>query len=199
MTEYIRQLMEALPEVRPDMISRSFAAVVVLVVAMIVYWSLTRSLTGLLSKHRLSENTYTILRKLCRWTIFPIAVLLIAQQFGLLENLWAAVTAILAMIAIGFVAVWSVLSNTLCSVILMIARPFNIGDEIEFPGEEVGGKVINFNLIFTTLRDGDDYLVQVPNNTFFQKPIRRKIGTSTMRLGEQADRNEHADRQDHAA
>ncbi len=199
MTEYIRQLMEALPEVRPDMISRSFAAVVVLVVAMIVYWSLTRSLAGLLSKHRLSENTYTILRKLCRWTIFPIAVLLIAQQFGLLENLWAAVTAILAMIAIGFVAVWSVLSNTLCSVILMIARPFNIGDEIEFPGEEVGGKVINFNLIFTTLRDGDDYLVQVPNNTFFQKPIRRKIGTSTMRLGEQADRNEHADRQDHAA
>ncbi len=192
MTEYIRQLMEALPDVKPDMISRFFAAVVVLVVALIVYWSLTRSLAGLLSKHRLSENTYTILRKLCRWTIFPIAVLLIAQQFGLLENLWAAVTAILAMIAIGFVAVWSVLSNTLCSVILMIARPFNIGDEIEFPGEEVGGKVINFNLIFTTLRDGDDYLVQVPNNTFFQKPIRRKIGTSTMRLGEQADRKEHA-------
>lgn len=192
MTEYLQKLMESLPAVQPDTISRALAGLVVLVVGLIVYWSVTRSLSGLLHKRRLSENTFTLMRRLCRWTIFPIALLLVAQQFGLLENLWAAVTAVLAMVAIGFVAVWSVLSNTLCSVILMISRPFNVGDEIDFPGEAFGGRVINFNLIFTTLRDDDGYLVQIPNNLFFQKPIRRKVGQTTVRLGEQADRQEHA-------
>lgn len=192
MGEYLQQIVDALPEVQPETVSRVAAALIVLVIAFVVYWSVTRSLAGLHVKQKLSENTHVLLRRLCRWTIFPVTVLLAAQQFGLLENLWAALTAVLAMVAIGFVAVWSVLSNTLCSVILMIARPFNVGDEIEFPGDELGGKVINFNLIFTTLRDSDGYLVQVPNNTFFQKPIRRKVGQGTVRLGEQADRAEHA-------
>jgi small-conductance mechanosensitive channel len=192
MSDYLQQLENALPQVSPEILTRAAAALVVLLIAFVVYWSLVRSMATLRAKHKLSENTFVLLRRLCRWTIFPVMVLLAAQQFGMLENLWAAVTAMLAMIAIGFVAVWSVLSNTLCSVILMISRPFNIGDEVEFPGEEVGGKVIDFNLIFTTLRDGEGYLIQVPNNIFFQKPIRRKVGQSTMRLGEQADRTEHA-------
>jgi len=192
MNDFYQQLADALPNVSAETLQNTAAALLVLLIGLVVYWSVTRSLSGLHVKQKLSENTFVLLRRLCRWTIFPVTVLLAAQQFGLLPNLWAAMTAVLAMVAIGFVAVWSVLSNTLCSVILMIARPFNVGDEIEFPGDELGGKVINFNLIFTTLRDGDGYLIQVPNNTFFQKPIRRKVGQSTVRLDEQADRQEHA-------
>lgn len=192
MRQYIKQLAEALPNVSPELLSRAVAAAAVLLIAVAVYWSLTRSLAGLHANRKLSENTFVLLRRLCRWTVFPVMVLLAAQQFGLLENLWAAMTAMLAMVAIGFVAVWSVLSNTLCSVILMIARPFNVGDEVEFPEDSLGGRVINFNLIFTTLRDHQGYLIQVPNNMFFQKAIRRRVGETTVRLGDQADRHEHA-------
>jgi small-conductance mechanosensitive channel len=101
---------------------------------------------------------------------------------------WASLTAVLALVAVGFVAVWSVLSNAFCSVMLMVSRPFNVGDTIEIPGEGWGGKVIDFNLIFTTLRDEQGVMLQVPNNLFFQKPIRRVIGVNTIPLDQQADR-----------
>ena len=192
MADIQQQLAELLPELSAATISRTLAAATVLTIAVVLYWMIARSLSTLHTKRRLSEQTFVLLRRLTRWSLFPIMILLAAQQFGLLENLWAAMTAMLAMVAIGFVAVWSVLSNTLCSVILMVARPFNVGDDIEIPADELGGKVINFNLIFTTLRDPDGYLVQVPNNTFFQKPIKRRVGEMTVNLGDQADRNSHA-------
>ena len=117
-----------------------------------------------------------------------MAILLVLQAFGVMPNVWASVTAVLAMVAVGFVAVWSVLSNAFCSVVLMIVRPFNVGDSIEIPGDTWRGKVIDFNMIFTTLRDDDGSLLQVPNNLFFQKPIRRIIGSNTISLDQQADR-----------
>lgn len=69
------------------------------------------------------------------------------QQFGVMENAWATLTAFLAMVAIGFVAVWSVLSNSFCSVVLMMSRPFDVGDTVEVSGQALRGKVIDFNLI----------------------------------------------------
>ena len=97
-------------------------------------------------------------------------------------------TAAFAIIGIGFVAVWSVLSNAFCSIVLMLSRPFNVGDWIEFPADNVRGKVVDFNLVFTTLRDDDGSFVQIPNNLFFQKVLRRHVGSETRTLDQQADR-----------
>jgi small-conductance mechanosensitive channel len=82
---------------------------------------------------------------------------------------------VLAMVAIGFVAVWSILSNTLCTIIIMIFRPFSVGDEIEFAGDPVKGRVIDLNFFYTTLDAGDGSVLQVPNNMFFQKVVRRRV------------------------
>jgi small-conductance mechanosensitive channel len=84
------------------------------------------------------------------------------------------------MIAVGFIAVWSVLSNLLCSILLVIFRPFQLGDEIEITepvgGSSLRGKVMKFNVMYTTLLediDGDKVTTNIPNNIFFQKAIRR--------------------------
>jgi small-conductance mechanosensitive channel len=97
-----------------------------------------------------------------------------------------------AMIAIGFVAVWSVLSNILCTLMLLIFRPFRVGDEVEIvdPAMTAGlsGVVRNINLMFTTLRtsnDGEVIDTQIPNNLFFQKLVRKKIGENTFSLEKQ--------------
>ena len=62
--------------------------------------------------------------------------------------------------------------------------------ELEIAGDGLRGRVIDFNLIYTTLRDDDGSLLQVPNNQFFQKPIRRIVGTETRTLDQQADREQ---------
>jgi len=67
-----------------------------------------------------------------------------------------------------------VLSNTLCTLMIMLFRPFGVGDEVEFTGEPVKGRVIDLNFIYTTLDADDGSVLQVPNNLFFQKVVRRR-------------------------
>ena len=97
-----------------------------------------------------------------------------------------------AMIAIGFVAVWSVLSNVSCTVIMLIARPFNIGDEIEFAGEPIKGRVVDLNFVYTTLQDEEGRLQQIPNNLFFQKMIKRRLNPLPVTLAAQLSSKQRA-------
>jgi len=178
----------SLPGATSGWLGPVLAAAIIVALLFLAYWWLARTIGALERKGRLSKLTVALLRRIAFWTACLFGALLVLQQFGLLDNAWAALTAILAMVAIGFVAVWSVLSNSLCSVLLMITKPFNVGDEVELPADNLRGKVIDFNLIFTTLRDTDGSLVQVPNNTFLQKPIRCRTGGGTVTLDQQADR-----------
>ena len=85
------------------------------------------------------------------------------------------ITTAFAMVAIGFVAVWSVLSNFFSTFIIMIFRPFSMGDEIEFPGDGVKGTVRSIGVYYTTLLDENDATAyQVPNNIFFQKVLKKR-------------------------
>jgi len=43
---------------------------------------------------------------------------------------------------------------------------------------------VDFNLLFTTLRGNRNDLIQVPNNTFFQTPIRRQVKRAATDLNE---------------
>ena len=97
----------------------------------------------------------------------------------------------MGLIAIGFVAVWSVLSNIACSLMLVIFKPFRIGDTIEIvetaAGPNVAGRVTDLTLMYVVLReeqaDGTVQMVQVPNNLFFQKLVRRRAGRRSVVVG----------------
>ena len=125
-------------------------------------------------------------RALITWIVFFAAIVLILQTLGLnINGMWAILSTLFAMVAIGFVAMWSVLSNTLCTLLILIFRPFAIGDEIEFPGEPVKGRVIDLNFIYTTLEGEPGVVVQIPNNLFFQKVVKRRHDAAPVSLAEQ--------------
>ena len=92
------------------------------------------------------------------------------------------ISTVLAMVAIGFFAVWSLLSHTTATIILIILHPFSVGDDIELPSENVKCRVIDLNFFFTTLIIHDGSQWRVPNNLFFQKVIKRQSGGSTISL-----------------
>jgi small-conductance mechanosensitive channel len=162
------------------------ALLLVLVVAL-VYKLLERGTDKLRDHGRLSHDIAFVLQRLLRWAAVIIGAVLVLGWLGFLENAWATVTAVLALVAIGFVATWSILSNVLCSIVLLLMRPFSVGDRIELPGQDLGGRVVNFTLVFTILSDDDGHLIQIPNNLFFQQPIRRRPGSETVELSEQID------------
>lgn len=152
-----------------------------IVVAWLVFHLFSRGLSKIGNRGLLPAELHRIMRSLTKWLILIVLLLVVLGLFGIsVANFWAALSGVLVLLAIGFVAVWSLLSNLLCSVLLLIFAPFRIEDEIEIqdPGSpvKVRGHVLDINMMFTTLRVTDESemesLLRVPNNVFFQKYVR---------------------------
>ena len=164
-----------LSDILPALLTAVPSALVIILSAMLLNFFASRGLQLLASKTSFTNEELHPVRRVLKWTITVIAAVLVFGAFGLnVGGMWGVLSTILAMVAIGFVAVWSVLSNTLCTLIIMIFRPFSVGDEIELAGEPVKGRVIDLNFIYTSLDAGDGTVMQVPNNLFFQKVLRRR-------------------------
>jgi small-conductance mechanosensitive channel len=167
--------------------------IVIVVGAMLVYLFASKGLGSVQKRGYLPPPLVATLRGVLRWTAVVAGILLVLQSWGVLGNIFVALTTVLALVAIGFVAVWSILSNALCSLILIVARPFRVGDTLEFPPDGIAGKVVNFNLLFTTLQTDDGSFLQVPNNVFFQRIILRKPGEEAIDLDRQLYEEENAE------
>jgi small-conductance mechanosensitive channel len=111
-----------------------------------------------------------------RWLAIGAAAVIALLALGIdLEGLWSTLAAALSLVAIGFVAMWSILSHMLASILIVIFRPFEVGDRVELIGDDpVVGEVTDLNPVYTTLRTADGGILQVPNNLFFQKAVKRQ-------------------------
>ncbi len=146
---------------------------------------LTRGLTRLATRYPFPPELLLPLRGGIRWFIIGGALIMVLERFGVSATvLWTAFSGFVAVAAIAFFAMWSVLSNLLCSVLIMTVGPFRLGDMVELVESlekpVVKGRVIDINLLFTTLEEssesGTGAIVQVPNSLFFQKVLRRWRG-----------------------
>ncbi len=165
----------------------------ILVVGSIVLYLLLQSIRFLSKRVFSTPLTFRPLRVVVKWAgIFIIVGLLINRIFAI--DLMSIIVGGLALVAIGVVAVWSILSHTTATFLLIMLRPFRIHDWITFPGEDVGGKVIDLNLFYTLLDNEEGEHFIIPNNQFFQKTIKHIPGkrTEKIELFEQLDRSEPA-------
>ena len=95
------------------------------------------------------------------------------------ENAWVSIAGFMGLIAIGFFAVWSILSNIFAGVILFFFRPFKVDDNIEIVPDGISGRVKDINGFFVVLRDEQGNLTHVPNNMFYQKIVKTLSDTDS--------------------
>ncbi len=134
----------------------------------------------------LTELDLLPFRRLSRWIVHIIALVLILGVFGFeISGIWAMVSTVLGLVAIGFVAVWSLLSNISSTLLILLLRPFQIGDDIELADDSVQGRVIDLNFFFITLLNHEGKFFQIPTNLFFQKAIKRKQNAYIVSLSHQ--------------
>lgn len=89
------------------------------------------------------------------------------------ENIYIFITSTLALIAIGFVAVWSILSNVFAAVLLVFNKELVKGNKtIQIMPDNIEGKVKDITLLYTIIEDKKGDLYQIPNNMIFQKIIK---------------------------
>ena len=161
------------------------AGVIIVLAAFLISRVLRRVIHTLRESRSLSNNMANRLQTFRQRVIVTVTLLVLMQVAGVFDNAWAFISTALLTVALGFVAAWSILSNATAAVLVLILRPFRIGDTVELmdpTGEPMGGKVTDMNLMFTTLtlppEEGDSpdrpMLLNVPNNLFFQRVLRTR-------------------------
>lgn len=144
----------------------------------------------------LPPTALVLLRNFLRWAIWIGAILFMLDLFGLpIRVLWAGFLSIALLVAVAFVASWSVLSNILSAILLLTFSRARIGDIVELRDtkqDEIGmrGKIIDINLFFVTLQElnadktvsDKPPLTQVPCHLFFYRVTRCWRGEYTQPL-----------------
>ncbi|MBL9191973.1 MAG: mechanosensitive ion channel [Opitutaceae bacterium] len=166
---------------------RLIESIVIGGIALILFFGLRGKILRFAQWAGLPRLAFAPVRLMLRYAILVVGSALILSLWGFqLGTIIALLGTVLGLVAIGFVAVWSVLSNFLCAFVLVLFKPFSVGDEVELTGGEgVKGKVIDLSLIFTTLEVSPEETVLVPNNTFFQRSFKRRVGAVTIGLDHQ--------------
>lgn len=136
------------------------------------------------TRYQWADEAVLGLRRLVSIVVLAAAAIGVMQALGVSGTvLWTAFTGFAAVAAVAFFAAWSVLSNLFCTVLILTTRPFRLHDHVELleGGDKPGlrGEVIDINFVYTTLRedtgegDAPGSVLQVPNNLFFQRTLRR--------------------------
>ena len=90
-----------------------------------------------------------------------------------IKNAWTAITGILALVAVAFFAVWSLIGNILAGVLLYFTSPFKVEDYIEIMPDEIRGQVLMIYTFYTVLIDDCGNYIMIPNSMFFQKYVKK--------------------------
>lgn len=135
-------------------------ALVVLLVGLWLAGFVDRKLRAVLSKsEKMDETVSGFLASLGKYTVIIFTFIIILEQFGVETTSLVAVLGA-AGLAIGL-ALQGTLSNLAAGVMLLIFRPFKVGDFVDVSGE--AGTVKAISLFTTSLDTGDNVRITIPN------------------------------------
>ncbi|MBF0275643.1 MAG: mechanosensitive ion channel [Nitrospinae bacterium] len=157
---------------------RVLSALAIFVIGRIVVSILVKGLEKFMKKTGMEETLWKFASNLAR--IFLLTVVIIAA----LGSLGIETTSLVAIIgaaglAVGF-ALKDSLSNFSSGVMLIIFRPFKVGDFVE-AGGTMGG-IVEINIFNTILKTGDNKKVIVPNSRIMGANITNFSANETRRV-----------------
>ena len=129
-----------------------------------------RAISNYGKRRRIPIAHIHMMRLIVRWGVIIICIMVAFSVFGIaIANLWITMSAIALATLIAFFAGWSLLSNVLATFLVLLWRPFQLGDKITILPDNLSGEARDINIFFTELRTTDGDLLKIPNVTFFQK------------------------------
>lgn len=190
MRKLLRSLHDRLPDWAADWLDVlvPLAEVVLITLLAWLLMRLAKQLIGRLTRaYGLPLDVASLFLRLTGVLVYGGALLWALERLGVSGTvLWTAFTGFATVAAVAFFAVWSVLSNLFCALLIYVTRAFRIGDVVELlePGEKpiVKGRVLDINLVYTTLQETGSAeggtRLQLPNSLFFQRALRRWHGAA---------------------
>lgn len=158
---------EALVWLRANLIELS-GAIAVTVIGFLIVRTLARTTTKALNhSDRLDPTVAKFLSNVIRYVLWVILVVTVLTQFGVQTTTIIAALGGLAL-AVGL-ALQGTLSNVAAGVMILLQRPFRVGEYISCG--PVAGTVQGIGLFTTEITQLDGLYVMVPNNELWNKAI----------------------------
>ena len=130
-------------------------------------------LINLQSRLHITDKSYFIISRVIAAVLWTLTVFIVLNVWGIgLGGVWAILVSVITIIGVGFIATWAMTSNFTASFFLVLWRPFHVGQTVEVLPENLKGRVVGRNLMFTTLSEDSGSVLQIPNSLFFQKMFR---------------------------
>ena len=122
----------------------------------------------------INMNSRKIIFYLSNLVFYGLALIAITLVWGVdLQEFSVFISSFLAIVGIGFVAQWSILSNLTASVILFFSHPLRLGDRIQVQDKDFDwtGEVEDISGFYLFMRTDDGRRITIPTNLVIQKGI----------------------------
>ena len=166
------------------------ALVIYFIGRQVIKW-VVRVMDKTFTRHKVEVSLRNFLRSLVKVLLMVMLLLAIVQTLGVNTSSFLALFAS-AGLAIGM-ALSGTLQNFAGGVVLLLLRPYKVGDYIESQGQS--GTVESIGLFSTCLKTPDHQTIYVPNNTiatsiidnYSQSETRRVDWTLSISYGDDVD------------
>lgn len=170
---YIAQFIDHIVIFLPNL----FLAIVFLVVGIIAIKIFRKVMTRLMTTRNVDPTFLKFILDACTWVFRVVLLLMIVEQLGVKTTSLMALLGTIG-IAVGL-SLQGSLSNFAGGLLIILFKPFRVGDTIEAQGQS--GTVQSIQIFSTQLITGNNQVVYLPNgilsnNTiknFSQEPLRR--------------------------
>jgi small conductance mechanosensitive channel len=153
-------------------------AICILILGRIAAGIIKKVILRVFSKTKTDKAVTSFVANISYFAVLIFAILAALAKFGIQTTSFVAVLGA-AGLAIGL-ALQGTLSNFAAGVMLLILRPFRIGDYIE--GAGVAGTVKELDLFTTVLATVDNVKIMVPNAKLFTDVIKNISGYDLRRI-----------------
>jgi len=153
-------------------------AIIILILGRIVAGIGRKLVSRMLEKSQTDPSIIAFVGSLTYFLILIFAILAALAKFGIQTASFVAIIGA-AGFAVGF-ALQGSLANFAAGILILVLRPYKVGDWIDSAG--VAGSVKEIQLFTTILASGDNIKIMVPNGKIFGDVIKNVSGYDTRRV-----------------
>ena len=165
----LEQYMEdSLPKLLDFAIDVILAVIVFAIGTRVIKW-LVKLVKNSMARANVEQGVLTFISSLCKYILYFVLVLVILSQFGVTAS---SVIAVLgsAGLTVGL-ALQGSLSNFAGGVLILLLKPFVVGDYIIENADKMEGTVAEITIFYTKLLTPDNKAIMLPNGTLSNSSI----------------------------
>ena len=153
-------------------------ALVIFFVGRMIARMIARGLRKMMQSQSVDKILETFVSNLVYWTVMIFVIIAAINQIGVQTTSLIAVMGA-AGLAVGL-ALQGSLSNFAAGVLIVIFRPYRVGDFVEAAG--ISGVVMQVQILTTVLKTGDNKQIIVPNSQIMGSIITNYSANETRRV-----------------